>query len=267
MPQEDDVYVISDENILDSLMKSPARKARSESATAVADVPIQLAVQPAARPAASRDAAANPDDRRLPRAAVASTLSLLVCGGGQIYNGQMKLGALFLLTEALAVAAHWSAARMWPMLRDLADLFSFSERAMFLAGAVADALLVVFYLVNVGQAYLRAAGARDREPVFRTPVLPGLASLLVPGWGQILNAQISKAIFFLFLLLAEIYAVAMIGFTPLQRLAQETSLGLFLAEEPAMIGAGIVFMAVLTWTLSVYDAVLVSSFRRRMAAR
>jgi len=264
MPQEDDVYVISDENLLDSLLKQPARRARSETASALEEAAIPLMVQPAERSptTAARNAAG-----RLPRAAVASTLSLLVCGGGQIYNGQMKLGVLLFLTEVLAVAAHWSAAKMWPAIRDLAELFSFNERAMFLTAAVADVFLVVVYLCNVGQAFLRAVGPRDRQPVFRSPILPGLASLLVPGWGQILNAQIAKAIFFLFWLLAEIYVVAMIGFTPLQRIAQETSLGALLAQEPTMIAAGIVFAAILTWILSVYDAVLVSSFRRRMAIR
>jgi len=278
MPQNDDVYVLPDEDILESLLKKqPGRRTRPDAGPAIplASAPTSTVVSQrtaipiaprVSSPSASGVYQAPPRSSRLSRASIASTLSILACGGGQIYNGQTQLGLLFLLTEALAVAAHWSAARIWPSILEMAEIFSVSERSLLIGAAVADAVLALIFIGNVAQAYHRAAStADDAEPVFQTPLLPGLASLVVPGWGQILNAQLPKALFFLFLLLAEAYVVALAAFPPMWRIVGETRLGERISSEPAIAVAVLVAAVLNTWLLSVYDAVLVSSHRRRMA--
>lgn len=244
---KEDVYIINAEDILESY--SPAAGARGP----------RLVGEEGERTAARTRREAGSGNSR---AVVASTLSLFVCGAGQAYNGQPKLGFLLFLTEILAVAGHWSVLKLWPMLRDLGYIFAVTEWEIFVFLAVSDFLLVFFLLYNVAQAYHQAEMDGNAFTGLRRPILAGMASLALPGWGQLLNAQLGKALFFLFCLLTEIYVVTLLLLLPSFRFLSELDLGRLLAGRETRIAMGIVCFAALTWAMSAYDAYLVARYRK-----
>jgi hypothetical protein len=203
--------------------------------------------------------------RTNPRAFIASTLSMFVCGAGQAYNGQWKLGLLLFLTEVLAVAGHWSVVKIWPVLKDLGYIFAVGEWEIFVFLAISDFLLIFFLLYNVAQAYHQAEMEGNAFQGFRRPVLSGLASLAIPGWGQLLNAQLGKALFFLFCLLSEIYLGTLLMLSPFLRFAADLQLDRLLARRASQVGAGVLLFGILVWILSAYDAFLVARYRNRQA--
>lgn len=251
MPNQDDAYVIDEPEMYASLRRKQKGQEPTRQSAEARRTPLP-------RPAAA------PSPRiTISRSPVASSLSMFVCGAGQMVNGQGKLGLLLFLTEVLALAAHWSALKLGPALKDLAALFSISEWNLFVGFAVTDLFFVLLILYNVAQAYTAA----DREGIafdgIRAPVVPAIASLVLPGWGQILNAQIGKALGFFGCVLAEAYVAGMLLFTPVLRLLEERHIADIGGEASPVIWLGLIGSALLTWVLSAYDALLVSGFRRR----
>ena len=193
-------------------------------------------------------------------APLASSLSLFLCGAGQAANGQWKLGLLLFLTEALAVAGHWSVVKAWPFFRDLAHIFAISEEELFLGLAAADFLLVFFLLYNVAQAYHQGEANQGEFGGLGIPMLSGLASLIVPGWGPLLNAQLGKGLFFLFCVLTEIYLVALLVLTSFFHLFPRLGLETLLQTRGEVVQLCLFFFASMIWILSVYDAYLVGRY-------
>jgi hypothetical protein len=249
MGSQEEVYVINAEDILDH--RSPSAGARPGPRGVEAEF-----TRSTARLRRGGSGASNPG------AFIASTLSLFVCGAGQAYNGQWKLGILLFLTEVLAAAGHWSVVMLWPVVKDLGGIFAVGEWEIFVFLAVADFLLIFFLLYNVAQAYHQAEMERGTFQGFRMPLLSGLASLAIPGWGQLLNAQLGKALFFLFCILAEVYVGTLLMLSPFLRFAADLDLDRLLVRRSSQVGAGIVLFGALVWILSAYDAYLVARYRR-----
>jgi hypothetical protein len=256
MTSQEEVYVINAEDILDEY----ASGARTGPRGIVASpAPAEEGGNPAFRARRSMAIRTNA------RAFIASTLSLFVWGAGQTYNGQWKLGLLLFLTEVLAAVGHWSVMRLWPVLKELGYIFAVSEREIFVSLAVVDFLMIFLLLYNVAQAYHQAVMDGNSFEGFRRPALSGLASLVVPGWGQLLNAQLGKALFFLFCFLAGLYVATLLAISPLLQFRVDLDLALLADSRAALAGAGILLLGVFTWVLSVYDAFLVARYRRMMA--
>jgi len=255
MGTQEDVYVINAEDILDDY----APGARTGPQGIVAGSAQEEGGKPA--PRARRSGAF----RTNARAFIASTLSLFVWGAGQAYNGQLKLGLLLFLTEVLAVVGHWSVANLWPALREMGYIFAVSEWEIFVSLAIVDFLVIFLLLYNVAQAYHQAEMDGNAFKGFRRPVLSALASLVVPGWGQLLNAQLGKAIFFLFCFLAGIYVVTLLAVSPFLRFTAGLDLNSLTARPAALAGVGVLFLGAVAWILSVYDAFLVARYRRQTA--
>ena len=199
--------------------------------------------------------------RRPGRVPAASTMSLLLCGAGQVFNGQFKLGVLLLLVEAFFVIGHRALIGSWSSMLALGELVGAGEAGLLVGVAVFDFLMVLFIPAVVYQAYQRAESEHGSYEGMRNSVLPGLASLLLPGWGQLLNAQIGKAVFFLFCMLSALWVAAFFVYAPILS-ALSHSMGEAAMQRAVSGGVGILIAAVLMWVLSIYDAVLVSSIRR-----
>jgi hypothetical protein len=260
MPLQDDIYVIEDQNILsvEEKQRTRDRKLRTiPSPPPRRRTPDSGATQPVSQ--------AMPRETGSSRPVVAASLSMLVCGAGQVFNGQRQLGLLFFLVEAMMVAIHWSAAHMWGFLQEMGYLFEVSEERMLAALIGADALFLAFVLGNVAQAYWQAG--RDHEP-FRglgRPAFSAVASLLVPGWGQILNAQLGKGLVFLFCVLGGIYAAAAMFVSPFVEYIQNANLIGVLTPQATQTLAGAVFLGGLIWVVSIYDAFIVARYHGRCA--
>src|SRR2546425_12102397 len=110
MINQDEVFVITEDDIL-----KPADKGKGKGPRAV----------PSARGSRAADRSAEADEtvsgsaapsragRRRRNPAAASTLSLFLWGLGQLYNGDGKLAALFLLCELLILAFHYLLFMAW----------------------------------------------------------------------------------------------------------------------------------------------------------
>ena len=153
--------------------------------------------------------------------------------------------------------------KLWPVLKDLGYIFAVGEWELFVFLAIADFLLVFFLLYNIAQAYHQAEMEGDAFQGFRQPLLSGLASLAIPGWGQLLNAQLGKALFFLFCVLTEIYVTTLLLLSPFFRLVVEMDLDRPLAHRATLVALGLAAFGILVWVLSAYDAFLVARYRRQ----
>jgi len=249
-----DVYEISEDAALDlhQLFQEP------KSGTERGGGSKSAAARRVARVAGSEADLQLPTNRSAP---VAATLSMFLCGAGQFYNGQMKMGALFLLVEAFTVVSHWAMARMWPTLLEVAKIFEISEQSMLASVACADILFLFFVVGQMIQAYHHAESWGHGHDGIRFPILSGLASAVLPGWGQMFNAQIGKAGLFLFLVLTGGYIGGVLAYSPVLREMAFTDLSRGLSVPVTTLATGMGFVAGIIWLMSVYDAYLVARYR------
>lgn len=144
-------------------------------------------------PAAARE--------RTPRASgpgpgLTGSLSLFLPGAGQIVAGETVWGLFFLSCGGFVAAAAWALVetleRLLPTL-DLLGVPRVSLVAAFGALAVSGCAL---HIGAASQAHaLRDEGDRERAA---HPALAGIASALVPGWGQLLSGHRVRGAIFLF---------------------------------------------------------------------
>jgi hypothetical protein len=246
MGQQGDYYIIEEDDLLERVR----RGASSKTGGALRSIG-----------SSNRDATrVDYRSRGKSRAPLASSLSLFICGAGQAYNGQVKLGLLLFLSEVLAVVGHWAVIKIWPTLKDLAYILALSEQELFLGLAALDFLLIFFLLYNVAQAYHEGENRGGRFQGLGMPLVSGLASLLVPGWGQLLNAQVGKALFFLFCLLGELYAATLFVLTYFFDLFPQLGVEALLRDRGDVVGLSFFFCTTMIWVLSVYDAYLVGRY-------
>ncbi len=198
--------------------------------------------------------------------AAASTLSLLVCGLGQLYNGDGKLAGLFFVSEMLILAFHYFMYMTWERIKGFAHLFFVSEWEMMLYASSIDFCVIFFLIYNVAQAYRGAEARGGRFDGLHRPLASGLASMLVPGWGQLLNGQLGKAVCFLFTFLLQAYLVALYLMSPLYRILLDIAPQKQLLDKAIKVGMCILFATALSWLLSTYDAFLVARYTRRRRA-
>jgi TM2 domain-containing membrane protein YozV len=122
--------------------------------------------------------------------ALAYTLSLLFWGGGQLYNGQRTKGLNYI---ALALYGNALAILLFMFQEDLPfylRFISISPAQALLAAAFLLVISLIFWVLNASDAYHTAIKARRTPfPGVSTRAWPLFCSLLVPGWGQFLNAQ------------------------------------------------------------------------------
>jgi len=250
MSQKDDCYIIEEDDLLE-----PVRRLQRASTKAGGTLRgLDATVRASRRGSRGRGG---------PGAPLASSLSLFICGAGQVANGQWKLGILLFLTEVLALAGHWCVVRAWPFFRDIAHIYAVSEEELFLALAAGDFLLVFFLLYNIAQAYHQGESSSGEFNGIGVPMVSGLASLLVPGWGQLLNAQLGKGLFFIFCVLAQIYFVALLVLTSFFQLFPQIGLESLIRTRGEVVELCLFFFASMIWILSVYDAYLVGRYSAR----
>lgn len=261
MINQDEVFVITEDDIL-----KPADKGKGKGGGPRA-VPATRAAKAAERQAEAEETVAErpiATRRRGGRSpAAASTLSLFVCGLGQLYNGDGKLAALFFLSEALILAFHYFMYMTWDRIKTFAHLFFISEWELMLYASSIDFCVIFFLIYNVAQAYRGAESGGGRFEGLHRPFVAGLASLCVPGWGQLLNGQLGKAVFFLFSFLLQGYLMTLYLMSPLFRILVDIEPRKLILDKAIKVGMGILFVTALSWILSTYDAFIVARYTRR----
>jgi TM2 domain-containing membrane protein YozV len=211
-----------------------------------ANEPLVPEVEPESRPSPA-PAQKNP--------ALAFSCSMLVWGSGQLYGGEFLPGTLFLgamllfYSPLLALLSSRQAASRWVSASPVPINF-------LLAGAMFYLFFGLFgWLGNAVDAYYRVR--RLRSESFRGVdhiAWPLCGSLLFPGWGQFLNGQPRKGIFFLCWGGMGILAGVLVGFFPQVWPLLEAESAAFVLEVCLVSSLLLLVLALLLWIVSVYDA-------------
>jgi hypothetical protein len=190
-----------------------------------------------------------------PRSAVpaaAGSLSLLLPGAGQMLLGEVRLGLFFVSGAAFLAALTWAIFTDLDRLIPTLEVLGVSRHAVAIALATAFVAAVALHLGGVVQAHRRGCEAADASASH--PLLSGLASLLVPGWGQLLGGHRRKSALFLGATWA--LAAAWIAVSPPgQRILSLADLALPAAVRDGWGPIALVSVSAVLWVVAVHDAI------------
>lgn len=202
-------------------------------------------------------------DRRNPdgparEPALAFSLSLLIWGAGQLYNRRWKHGILFLLLMANFIAI------LRLILGNLNSILRNGESIGIGASGILTAWCffhlsgILLWIGNAVQAY-REASARHGGAFqgVGSPLWPSLGSMVIPGWGQFLNGQPIKGIFFLSIFGVFVFSLPTILLILLFWPGFQTGSERLFWEEFLLVLAGLAGSAILIWPFVILDAVKV----------
>jgi len=194
---------------------------------------------------------------------VTRSLSLFVPGAGQLVSGETSF-VLFLLTASIFLGSlAWSILETLDRLADTLVLLDVSVVVVFWTLCGIYVLAGMLHLTGVLSS-IDAPGS-DGGVVYH-PVLPGAASALIPGWGQLLNGDRVRAS--LFLACVWIAGSVWIALSPAATDMLSTYLPAVARWEQAARRPGPLWIArfafpAVFWALAVYDAASSSIHRRR----
>jgi hypothetical protein len=188
------------------------------------------------------------------------SLSVLFPGTGQVVAGEVGFGMLLISATGLAVALSWAVLETFDRLVPTLSLLGLP------VGAPVWILAALFVLAAAchvfGAVHAQGIGVRYEPARGPHPVLTGVASGLLPGWGQLLNGHRWRATMFL----AGMWGLAVVALllsSPLHPALQGASTALA-GSVPLRLGRGILItIAAVGWSLAVYDAVAGAVARRR----
>jgi len=182
------------------------------------------------------------------------SLSLFLPGAGRLFRGERATGLFFLSSLGLFAALAWAVletGHRWPGVLE----------ALGLPGESGAWLLGLLYLgaamLHVGNLVGRGRAAQPPPP----PWVPGVLSLIVPGWGQIVNGDRGRAT--LFVTGMWIVGSAWILVSPPAE-AFMAAHGLHLPASVELLVSPLIRFTVpaVIWTLAAYDAFSRAMHRR-----
>jgi hypothetical protein len=212
--------------------------------------------QPALRPA-PRGAGRSGGGRRASRTisrlgpALAGSLSMFVPGLGQLVAGEIAWGLFYASGVGFCAAVLWAAVttldRLVPTLR-LLDVPAQAVAVTLLGAAI---VAMALHLVGILHAHAMGEDVGGATPPH--PIVAGIASLAVPGWGQLLSGHRRRAA--LFLASVWVLAAAWLAVMP----AAAHVLGRFDLRIPAAMRDGwgpvlLLALPAVVWVIAVYDA-------------
>jgi hypothetical protein len=220
----------------------PRRQPQPQAAGLASVPPPRARRAPAVRPASY--------EPHVPRWPVG--LALFVPGGGHIASGRVSTGLGFLAAAGFLVTLAWALLNTLDRLGRTLALFELPPEAGVWALAALCVAVALLHVFNVVGASPGAAGERVGAP---HPVVAGVASAIVPGWGQALSGhRVSAALFLTGCWIAA--ASWLLVSAPVQGLLDAQ--GLYLPRWLALIGSAPVrwTLPAVLWILAVYDAVV-----------
>lgn len=192
---------------------------------------------------------------------LAATFSMWLSGTGHFLHREWKLGTLYFLALSFILSFHYFLHHGWSQMRSLVGRIGLGEADLFIGVILVDLYLLLVLLSGIHSAYRigRAYAGEEEEPS-PNPILAATASVLIPGWGQIINGQIRKAMFFLFFFFTLILGLGL--FYSLKDPVSRLVLGGGDPLQTLLVGFSLAGYGIVVWSLSIYDAVLVARFRR-----
>ena len=200
--------------------------------------PIRQVPQPPAGEVAAAESSFDP---------LLNSVELFVPGAGQLLRGRWADGLFVLSTVGFVTTLGWAIWQSsWRLPETLTALGLPAQGAVY----ALTMLYILLAVLHTGNVLYGPTGTRVRWH----PVIPGIASLIVPGWGQLLKGQRIKAAAFTFGLwsIGALWLLSLPGlgaWLATQGGASPPDLG-FLASQTARWIAPAVL-----WSLAVYDAV------------
>ena len=184
------------------------------------------------------------------RPQLAGSLSLFVPGLGHVVAGEATWGLFYAASLGFCAAAVWAVYTMRMGLVATMRVLEVRPEALVVTVAVFIVSAMLLHLAAISHAQTVAGGADERGA---HPIVSGLASLLVPGWGQILAGRPKRATLFvgtLWLIAAAWCAATPVGLRALRALG---------VDIPQAIrddwGTAILIAApAILWFIAVYDA-------------
>jgi hypothetical protein len=194
------------------------------------------------------------------RPALAGSLSIFVPGLGSMVAGEPAWGAFYLSWVGFCAACLWAVLATLDRLTPTLRVLSVPPEAAVITVLSLALLTVALHLAAVFHAQASAPGANDGAVAH--PIVAGIASLFIPGWGQLLAGHARRAVLFLgsvWVLGSSWMLVTPRGMSTLSRLG---------ISCPAAIrdGWGPVVMLsapVVLWVIAVYDAAAGAAAERR----
>jgi TM2 domain-containing membrane protein YozV len=190
---------------------------------------------------------------------LAYSLSFIIWGCGQFYNRQWRLGILFLIFMINFYLFMSIVVIHWQSIKSFLELIyvDFSE-ALLISGFFYFSGLVVWHL-NAWQAYLKSKSISARSfNGIKMKLLPAVCSLLMPGWGQLLNGQTKKGLFFHVFAITGLATLPFILIIFLIWPTLEASRSRLIIEWIFSISIILLPFILIMWIFNIFDAVKVS---------
>ncbi len=191
--------------------------------------------------------------------ALAFSLSLFAWGTGQFYNHQWKRGLVFSLLMGFYGAAIAFVVFHWDQAATLFAVYGVPPMFVITTGSILYLSGIVLWMSQALQAYKTAV--RTRRDTFRgvpIPVLPMFASLVVPGWGQMLNGQRKKGTGFLLVSLAGLAGAPVLIATPALWPMLQTASDRLIVERAVSVALVVTLVFLMAWLIAAFDALKVS---------
>lgn len=189
---------------------------------------------------------------------MAASLSFLIWGGGQFYNRQRKLGIFFILLMFNFYLVLSQILLSWTAITANLKAIHISLSDLFLVVGIFYASGVIFWVFNILQAYHRADKiCTDPFQGIKNPFPVIFCSLLVPGWGQLLNGQFKKGLSFFIFSMIGFITIPIFFLFPLFWSALETPADRLFWENTLLMALMVVPFLFLAWLFAVYDALRV----------
>lgn len=181
----------------------------------------------------------------------AGSLSLFVPGSSQIVRGDFSGGLFFLSCMGFVVALGWAVIATLPRLSETLVVLGQSRAAAMWLLATLYAVAGVLHLACVMNANPSWSVMSPRKGAH--PMVAGTASLIFPGWGQILNGDRNRAV--LFLALMWVVGAAWLLVSP-PVLSLMDQLGLYLPAALSALTTPVArwTLPAVVWSLAIYDA-------------
>jgi hypothetical protein len=191
------------------------------------------------------------------------SLSLFLPGAGQLVRGDLSTGLFLLTMSVFLVSLAWAILETLDRLAVTLELLGISIVAAFWTLGAIYVLAAALHLTGVLSVVDEPS---PRERVIYHPALTGVASALLPGWGQLLNGDRVRAGLFLgcVWIAAGIWVVASPAATELLSAhLPAVSRWEQAARNPGLLWVARFTFPALLWALAVYDAAASSIHARR----
>jgi hypothetical protein len=191
---------------------------------------------------------------------LAGSLSMFVPGLGQMISGELAWGLFYFSGIGFCAATIWAVMATMDRLIPTLGLLNVPSTALAVTIASLGAFTMVLHLA----AILHAHALADGDAGVPHPLVAGLASILIPGWGQLLAGHRRRA--GLFLGGVWLLATAWLMVTP-QGTHLLARLGLLLPHAVRDGWGPVTLLAapLVLWVIAIYDAAAGAASERRRA--